>query len=61
MLWSLFDNLEWSPGYSRRFGIVHVDFETQSRMPKDSAKFHSQIIGSSRAVLGNSNVGFEVA
>ena len=32
--WSLLDNLEWSLGYSKRFGIVHVDFETQERTPK---------------------------
>ena len=38
MLWSLFDNLEWSLGYSKRFGIVHVDFETQASTPKDSAQ-----------------------
>ena len=30
MMWSLFDNLEWSLGYSKRFGIVHVNFESQS-------------------------------
>ncbi len=46
MLWSLFDNLEWSLGYSKRFGMVHVDFETQIRTPKDSAKLYSRIIAS---------------
>ena len=50
MLWSLFDNLEWSLGYSKRFGMVHVDFETQLRTPKDSAKLYSQIIASNGAV-----------
>ena len=36
-LWSCFDNFEWIFGYSRRFGLVHVDFETQDRIWKDSA------------------------
>lgn len=36
-VWSLLDNFEWAWGYDRRFGIVHVDFETQARTPKRSA------------------------
>ncbi|HEX4961730.1 MAG TPA: GH1 family beta-glucosidase [Thermoanaerobaculia bacterium] len=42
--WSLLDNLEWSLGFSKRFGIVHVDFETQKRTPKASARFYSEVI-----------------
>ncbi len=43
-VWSLLDNLEWSAGFSKRFGIVHVDFETQRRTPKTSARFYSEVI-----------------
>ena len=52
MLWSLFDNLEWSLGYSKRFGIVHVNFETQERTFKDSAKLYSEVIATNGACLG---------
>ena len=36
-IWSLMDNFEWAFGYERRFGVVHVDYETQVRTLKDSA------------------------
>lgn len=42
--WSLLDNYEWSLGYSKRFGIVHVDYETQQRTPKASARFYAEVI-----------------
>jgi beta-glucosidase len=42
--WSLFDNLEWAHGYSKRFGIVHVDFATQQRTPKASALWYADAI-----------------
>jgi beta-glucosidase len=45
-VWSLLDNFEWSLGYSKRFGIVHVDFESQIRTPKDSALFYAAVIAS---------------
>jgi beta-glucosidase len=50
-VWSLLDNFEWSLGYSKRFGIVHVDFETQKRTPKDSARFFSKVIASKGRAL----------
>ncbi|WP_017380502.1 GH1 family beta-glucosidase [Paenisporosarcina sp. TG-14] len=43
-LWSLFDNFEWSFGYEKRFGIFYVDFETQQRFWKDSAKRYKEIV-----------------
>jgi beta-glucosidase len=45
-LWSIFDNFEWVFGYSRRFGIVHVNFETQERTPKQSFYAYQKIIQS---------------
>jgi beta-glucosidase len=51
MAWSLMDNYEWSLGYAKRFGIVHVDFETLERTPKDTARYYSRIIESNGAVL----------
>ena len=44
-LWSLLDNFEWAEGYSKRFGIIHVDYETQQRTLKDSAYWYSHVIG----------------
>ena len=45
--WSLLDNFEWDRGYSKRFGIVHVDLETQKRTPKRSALSYAEVIASS--------------
>ncbi|HVJ00281.1 MAG TPA: GH1 family beta-glucosidase [Sphingomonas sp.] len=44
LLWSLLDNLEWALGYAQRFGIVHVDYETLERTPKNSAHFYKNVI-----------------
>ncbi len=49
--WSLLDNLEWAHGFSKRFGIVHVNFETQERTLKDSAYFYREVVASNGAVL----------
>ena len=43
-VWSLIDNFEWSFGYSQRFGIIWVDYETQKRTLKDSAKWYKNVI-----------------
>ncbi|TQS43942.1 GH1 family beta-glucosidase [Cryptosporangium phraense] len=43
-LWSLLDNFEWSYGYSKRFGIVRVDYETLERTPKDSARWYASVV-----------------
>lgn len=46
LVWSLLDNYEWSYGYSKRFGIVHVDYATQKRTPKTSYAFLQKTIAS---------------
>jgi beta-glucosidase len=44
MVWSLMDNFEWSSGYAKRFGIVHVDYNTQKRTLKDSALWYRDFL-----------------
>jgi beta-glucosidase len=49
--WSLLDNFEWSHGYSKRFGIVHVDYSTQERTIKSSGAFYRDVIRSNGSAL----------
>ena len=49
--WSIFDNFEWAEGYEPRFGIVHVDYETQKRTRKDSSFDYQKIIESNGGIL----------
>ncbi|MEO3809807.1 GH1 family beta-glucosidase [Sphaerisporangium sp. B11E5] len=44
LVWSLLDNFEWAEGYTKRFGLVHVDYATQRRLPKDSAVWYRDVI-----------------
>jgi beta-glucosidase len=43
-VWSLMDNFEWAAGFDERFGLVHVDFATQARTPKDSYRWYQQLL-----------------
>lgn len=49
--WSLLDNFEWAKGYSERFGLVYVDYQTQQRTVKDSAYWYSEVIKTNGAEL----------
>lgn len=50
--WSIMDNFEWSEGYKSRFGLIHVDFETQKRTMKESAWWYRELIRTNGAILG---------
>lgn len=54
--WSLLDNFEWAQGYSKRFGMVHVDFQTQVRTPKASAKWYGRTASENRILPGAEEV-----
>jgi beta-glucosidase len=47
-VWSLLDNFEWAFGYTKRFGVVYVDYETQQRIPKASAEWYADVAATRR-------------
>jgi beta-glucosidase len=49
--WSLLDNFEWALGYAQRFGLVHVDYDTQERTVKDSARYYARLAATNGAAL----------
>ena len=49
--WSLLDNFEWAYGYDKRFGIVHVDYDTQVRTVKDSGREYARILAAAPRAL----------
>ena len=50
-LWTFLDNFEWDKGYTERFGIVYVDFQTKERIPKDSAYWYKEVMESNGRTL----------
>ena len=53
-VWTLLDNFEWAWGYDKRFGIVHVDFETQQRTLKDSARWYADVAARNEVAVSGS-------
>ncbi|HUW95509.1 MAG TPA: family 1 glycosylhydrolase, partial [Anaerolineae bacterium] len=49
-VWSLLDNFEWGSGYSKRFGLVYVDYPTQRRVLKSSAHWYERVIAANQVV-----------
>jgi len=54
-VWSFLDNFEWAEGYSKRFGIVYVDYPTLERVPKDSFYWYRDFIATHRAVVAGAS------
>ncbi|MDD6994740.1 MAG: GH1 family beta-glucosidase [Candidatus Borkfalkiaceae bacterium] len=49
--WSFMDNFEWTEGYSKRFGLVYVDYKTMERTPKKSAEYYSAVVAGNGTIL----------
>jgi len=49
--WSIMDNFEWAEGYKHRFGLIYVDYKTQQRTLKDSARWYRKVIASNGAIV----------
>ena len=50
--WSIMDNFEWAAGFQQRFGLIYVDYSTQKRTPKDSARWYREVIATNGENLG---------
>lgn len=50
-VWSVMDNFEWGHGYKQRFGLIYVDYATQQRVLKDSARWYKEVINSKGAII----------
>ena len=59
--WSLLDNFEWAEGYSKRFGLVFVDYATQTRIPKASAGWYREQIAAHTRTVGQDRPGLGTA
>jgi beta-glucosidase len=59
--WSLTDNFEWAEGYGPRFGLIHVDYETQARILKDSGRWYRQFLGGKAVLPTQAGVAQEAA
>jgi beta-glucosidase len=55
-VWSLLDNFEWAQGYTKRFGIVHVDYATQQRLPKRSAHWYAALLAAHREAAASARL-----
>lgn len=53
--WSILDNFEWAEGYKDRFGLIHVDYQTQKRTPKDSFGWYRETVRQNGANLASSS------
>jgi beta-glucosidase len=59
-VWSFTDNFEWAYGFKQRFGLVYVDYETQARIPKASAKWYQAVIGGNGEGVEIQNAKLEI-